>query len=655
METGVRGKTVLVAEDEPEVRNYLEMALRCQGYRVECAQDGEDALVCLNDSADRFSVVILDVLMPRKDGLETLREIRRIDPGLPVIMLSGASSPLNVVEAMKSGATDFLGKPVSHDELGLAIQKVLRLDAEVLPGPPHSLGQANGDLTFLPTSVRMKRIQTTLQRVGASDVPVLLLGESGVGKEVLARQLHALSLRAGKPFLKINCAAMPSELLESELFGYERGAFTGAFKNKPGKFELADGGTILLDEIGDMDFKLQAKLLQVLQDNEFHRLGGKDMVSVDVRVMAATHCDLEKAMREGLFREDLYYRLNVISIHIPALRERKDEILPLAAFFLKKHGSPDTLPPEITPALKQALLNHDWPGNIRELENVMRKLLVLRDPDCLSQELRFSTRKKRAVPGGPFATPEEQPAVVESPSPAPMVEETRQAQQPPETAESPLSLEGSNGSCNTAVEVQNRNGHSLLDKIKKLVIEDNGVPAALPVNPLLPEPEVAAEACPLEKVDMARRQLEIEAILAALHSSHWNRRRAASLLNIEYKALLYKMKKLEIEDKVNLPPGSLELPLNGDGSLAVGSVLERVGEARKQAETEAILAALQSTRWNRKRAAALLDVDYKALLYKMKKLGIGENSGRPSQGDLPPTCPNDDRYSGPLGVIQNTD
>jgi two-component system response regulator AtoC len=311
-----------------------------------------------------------------------------------------------------------------------------------------------------------------LERVGNSDVPVLLQGETGVGKEVLARQLHARSPRARKPFLKVNCAALPSELIESELFGYERGAFTGAFRNKPGKFELADGGTILLDEIGDMDLKLQAKLLHVLQDQEFERLGGREPVRVNVRVMAATHCDLEAAVREGRFRADLYYRINVISIKIPPLRERRDEILDLAEFLLAKHAPAGCRPPAVPAVLRQALLAYDWPGNVRELENVMRRYLVLQDAEMIARELSL---RSLAQPMGAVASPA--------------------------------------------------------------------------VNLLEP----ANGTSPLRKVEEAKRHAERDAILAALNTTQWNRKQAAALLGVDYKALLYKMKKLGI-GQPNAPP-----------------------------------------------------------------------------------------------------
>jgi len=464
--------TILLGEDELEVRSYLEMALRCQGYSVEMAQDGEELLSCLQNNPGTISAVLLDLVMPRKDGFETLKEIRRIDSDLPIIIVSGASSPLNVVEAMKNGATDFLGKPISPEDLRQAIKSALEKRAAASPAvvTPEKPAFTSTRQIFLGSSPQMREIQGLLRQIGWSEVPILIQGETGVGKEVLARELHAESPRANKPFLKLNCAALPSELVESELFGYERGAFTGAFQKKPGMFELADGGTLLLDEIGDMDYKLQAKLLQVLQDQEFQRLGGKETVRVDVRVLAATHQDLEKAIADGRFREDLYYRLNVINMRIPSLRERKEDVIAFTEFLLKKHTPKGVAVPVITPSLQQALLLHNWPGNIRELENLVRKFVVLRDPELIALELNAKGTRR------------------------------------------PL--------------LSNQ------------------------ILPSLPHGPDTNEATILEQVSKAKHQAEATAILAALNSTRWNRKQAATLLKIDYKALLYKMKKLSIEDKI---------------------------------------------------------------------------------------------------------
>jgi two-component system response regulator AtoC len=471
---------ILVAEDELEVREYLDMALRCLGYEVEFAQDGLEVMEFLNANPRRASLVLLDVVMPHQDGLETLQKIRRITPELPVIMVSGVLSTLNVA-SMKAGVASFLSKPVSHDDLREAIEKALRNQPaatptlpsvrEPLPVVPRS---------FLGNSREIRDIQSQIPRIGWSEAPVLIQGETGSGKEVLARELHASSPRAGKVFLKLNCAALPSELVESELFGYERGAFTGAFQKKAGMFELADGGTLLLDEIGDMDVRLQAKLLQVLQDHEFQRIGGKDVVRVNVRVIAATHRNLEQAIANRTFREDLYYRLDVITLHVPPLRKRPDDILILAHHLLKKHSTPGVPLPELTPELQNAMLGYDWPGNVRELENTARKLIILRDSEGLARELRMRSARR---PVYAEALPERLGSAVSA------------------TDSSPI----------------------------------------------------------LEQVTKAKHQAESEAIRAALQSTHWNRKQAAALLKIDYKALLYKMKKLGIEDKlVSFVPASLD-------------------------------------------------------------------------------------------------
>ena len=471
-------RTILIVDDEADARNYFETVVRCLGYPAEVAENGEEAMGCLEANRG-ISLVLLDLRMPRRDGLETLRDMRSSGRNQPVIMLSGAATTTNVVQAIKAGATDFLAKPISHEDLRTAIRSALK-EEPVVAGEVASAPASEGCLT---ESWMGSDMHAVWRRVAASDVPLLIEGETGAGKEVLARQIHTNSARARKPFLKLNCAALPGELVESELFGYERGAFTGAFTSKPGKFELAQGGTILLDEIGDMDVRLQAKLLHVLQDKECERLGGKDRIPLDVRVMAATHCDLKRAIADGRFRSDLYYRLNVVAIRVPPLRERLADIQPAAEFFLRKHcgdGSPAGL---LSPALRQAMLEYEWPGNLRELENMMRRLLVIQDPDELTRQLFSASADSGAVVAPAGEVIRFQPAGA-------------------------------------------------------------GSSMGFPV---------------LEKVNEAKRKAEIEAILRALDASHWNRKLAAKILRIDYKALLYKMRKLEIDQ----PGGGLRTAAGG--------------------------------------------------------------------------------------------
>jgi two-component system, NtrC family, response regulator AtoC len=486
MQISNNGRRILVGEDEPEVRGYFEMALKCLGYSVELAQDGNEVLSCLQSSAPATSAVLLDVMMPKRDGLDTLREIRRLKPNLPVIMISGAATPLHIVNAMKSGATDFLSKPVAHDDLRKAISKAL--DSKLLDFSPPSRGPVGPSKPFLGMSPNMIEIDSLVQQIGWSETPVLIQGETGSGKEVIARELHVQSPRASRPFLKVNCAALPSELVESELFGYERGAFTGAVQKKAGMFELADGGTMLLDEIGDMPIHLQAKLLQVLQDQEFQRIGGKETIKVDVRILAATHQNVEQAISEKRFREDLYYRLNVVNIQVPPLRERRTDIIPLGEILLKKHSIDGVPVPLITLDLKHAMLAYPWPGNVRELENVMRKLIVLRNSEMISAELNAKTNRQPR-PAAPTA-------------------------------------------------------------------ESHWTPAASPLP--AEAPDSVEDVSIFHQATKAKRQAETEAIVAALNSTHWNRKEAAGLLKIEYKALLYKMKKLGVGEKpgVGQPVGS---------------------------------------------------------------------------------------------------
>ena len=393
MATQKNGHTVLVIEDELEVRGYLEIALRYMGYEVESAQDQEEVFNIWRSPKPEISAILLDLVMPECDGMEMLRRLRGMAPDLPIIVVSGASSTLNVVTAMKCGATDFLSKPVAHEDLRESLTKALensdRREAPSPAGPTPRKTKA-----YASENPRMRELELLVSAVGWSEAPVLIQGETGSGKEVLARELHAHSPRAGQPLLKLNCAALPSELVESELFGYERGAFTGAFQKKAGMFEMADGGTILLDEIGDMDVRLQAKLLQVLQDHEFHRIGGKELVKVDVRLLAATHRDLERAIADRTFREDLYYRLNVINLHVPPLRERKEDIVGLAEYLLRKHTPAGAAPLPFTVELKHALTAYPWPGNVRELENVIRRYVVLRDPALIARELSGKLTRK---------------------------------------------------------------------------------------------------------------------------------------------------------------------------------------------------------------------------------------------------------------------
>ncbi|MFZ0639634.1 MAG: sigma-54 dependent transcriptional regulator [Candidatus Acidiferrales bacterium] len=407
----VEKETILVIDDEPSIRKYLQTLLEVDGFDVSTVVSGSDALEFIVNGA-RPDFVILDVLMPEMDGLETLRRLMAVDRGLNVIMLSCSNEVSTVVEAIRLGAHDYLTKPFEKPELDAALlkcrqKKELKAENQALR---EYCDQLTEDLSFLAASPQMLKIRQQILQIAPVDVPVFISGESGVGKEVVARMIHLRSSRRQQAFVKVNCAALPGELLESELFGYEPGAFTGAVRAKPGKFELANKGTIFLDEIAEMSPHLQAKLLHVLQDNQFARLGARGGIQVDVRVLAATNVHVPEAMRSGRFREDLYYRLSVLSLHVPPLRERSDEIPMLFRHFLLKYAEKfQKTVPEPAPHVIEAALRYTWPGNLRELENFVKRYVILEDSEGSFRELLEMTEtQQRMAPSEEAAAPREQ-------------------------------------------------------------------------------------------------------------------------------------------------------------------------------------------------------------------------------------------------------
>jgi two-component system, NtrC family, response regulator AtoC len=398
---------ILVVDDEPSIRKVLQTLLEVDGYKVDTVASGKEALERVG-SGDRPNLIILDVLMPELDGIETLRQLMQIDRTLSVIMLSCSNEVTTVVEAIRIGAMDYLTKPFEKPELEAAFLKCkqkqqLRSENESLREYCEALTE---DISFLAASPQMLKIRQQILQIAPVDVPVFISGESGVGKEVVSRMIHLRSTRRQQAFVKVNCAALPGELLESELFGYEQGAFTGAVRAKPGKFELANRGTIFLDEIAEMSPHLQAKLLHVLQDGQFSRLGARAVVNVDVRVLAATNMDVKDAMRTGRFREDLYYRLNVLSIHIPPLRERTAEIPLLFRHFLVKYSEKyGKAAPDPSKHLMEAALRYPWPGNLRELENFVKRYVILEDDEGSFRELVEMTGQQQRIAPREEVTP----------------------------------------------------------------------------------------------------------------------------------------------------------------------------------------------------------------------------------------------------------
>jgi len=448
---------VLVVDDEPGMLRYMKTLLELESCRVSTVSSGEEAIHSVQHGKPP-DLVLLDVVMPGIDGIETLEKLRQIKPELKVVMLSCVHDTMKVVKAIQLGALNYLTKPFEKGDLDSILKDSLHTASDA----QSDVEELGDDLFFLSASPAMQKIRQQVKTIARVEVPVLMLGESGTGKEIVARLIHKWSARATRPLHKVNCAALPADLLESELFGYESGAFTGASRSKPGKFELADKGTILLDEIGEMPPGLQAKLLHVLQDQEFSRLGGRSTIKVNVRILAATNIDVQRAIADKQLREDLYYRLNAFTISIPPLRERRDEIPILLKHFMNRFAeSYARAPLNLSPQVLQECQRYSWPGNLRELSNFVKRFLILGDEAWALHELRTGAAS--------HAQPENA-ASGQHPAPA---------------------------------------------GLKSIV---RGV----------------------------KDEAEIQAISKALEQTSWNRKEAARLLNISYKALLYKIRQYQI-------------------------------------------------------------------------------------------------------------
>lgn len=392
--------TILVIDDEKNIRTGLQAALELDGYEVLLAEDGTTGLsLALNNEVD---LVITDLRMPGVSGEEVLRRITTETPGIPVIVLTGHGTVENAVEAMRSGAYDFLTKPLNLDRLSLLVKRALQSRELVLQNREleQEVEKRKSFEHIIGKSPSMLKLFDVVKRVAPTKASVLITGESGVGKELIANALHNLSTRKDNPIIKVHCAALAENILESELFGHEKGAFTGAVSRKRGRFELAHGGTIFLDEIGEINQSVQIKILRVLQEKMFERVGGEDTIEVDVRVITATNRDLEKEIAEGRFREDLFYRLNVVRIHVPPLRERKDDLPLMISAFVKEFAEENGKVIEnIDSKARQALYAYDWPGNVRQLRNCIESAVVMTTGTVITlDELPPSIREMDEVP-----------------------------------------------------------------------------------------------------------------------------------------------------------------------------------------------------------------------------------------------------------------
>jgi two-component system response regulator AtoC len=465
--TPLAGRQVLVVESDPDQRRRVVAQLTSWGYTPLAASTAEEALELIARSS-RLAFSVVAIRLPGMSGIELLRRAQELTTSGPVIMVADNGHSSQIVEAIQAGADDFLRRPYTAEDLETVIRSVAgrpRRDAAAPAGAP---ADGNGDRLQrelgLLTSQQMRDIQAVIEQAARADVTVLICGETGVGKELVARAIHAHSPRRRAAFVKVNCAAMPRELLESELFGHERGAFTGAHQRKPGRFELADGGTIFLDEIGELHPALQAKLLHVLQDGEFSRVGGRHNIRVDVRVICATNRDLAREVAASRFREDLFYRLNVINVFVPPLRERREEIPALVGYFVHRYSRLFNFPErDVTPETLQAFMQYHWPGNIRELENFIKRMIVLQD---------FTLPRSLLAP--------------------------------------PV--------------------------------------AAAPAPTAAPEPFAATKGLSLKEISRrAVLEAEREVICRALEQCRWNRVKTAKMLKISYRALLYKIKDMGLK------------------------------------------------------------------------------------------------------------
>jgi two-component system response regulator AtoC len=507
---------VAIVDDDAGFAQYLRTFLSLRGYEARCYTRGDELLASMKQ-AEAPDVVLLDVMMPGLDGMATLRALKASRPEAQVIMLSGRNQASTIVEAVRLGAADYVVKPDDPEGLGeIALDVAIKnaIEKNRLVSELSELRQQlsdDEDRAVWGNSEKMRGIATVIEQVADSDVGVLIRGESGVGKELVSRAIHQRSTRRNRPFVKVNCAALPAELLESELFGHERGAFTGAANTRIGKFEQADTGTLMLDEIGEMKPALQAKMLHVLQDGEFTKLGSNKRVQVDVRIVAATNRDLEKMMLSGDFREDLYYRLKVIELTVPPLRERPDEIPTLIDFFIARYARKyNRTARPLTEQLRLLFMQYEWPGNIRELENMIKRVVILQDEQLVIREIERNMQRAAAAPAlaaAAAAAAMGMPAGYQAYAMPPL------AYQPPPVAPAPIE-EAADG--DDAVEDEPAAGGS----------GGGGSLASV------------AKA--------ASMKAERAAIEVTLRQVHWNRRKAAQILGVSYKTLLNKIKECGI-------------------------------------------------------------------------------------------------------------
>lgn len=483
---------ILLVDDDPDFTRFTRGLLTDRGMQVVTAASKAEGIEAFEKHQP--SCVVLDIFLPDGSGVDLIKPMRASGNAVPIVMASGAGDVDEVVRAMKEGANDYIKKPFHGEELLLKIQMVMetsqaKYELEVLRTKVRPEEEYN---LLFGMSDRMSKVQAVLDQVAGTDITVLVSGESGTGKELVAKAIHKASERVNEPFIKVNCAALPRELLESELFGFEKGAFTGAHRRKYGRFEMAQNGTIFLDEISEMHLDLQSKLLHVLQEKQFFRIGGEREVKANCRILCATNKHLERMVDEGKFRRDLFYRINVVNIVVPPLRERKDDIPLLVNYFLGRYSQMyNREPMRTSPRLMEMFFNYTWPGNVRELENNVKRLIILGNETQLLAEFQ-----RRQETGQYSAVPDDGPSIETPPPPR-----QRIGGRPP--AQAQPGITGGNGGEDVKVSEK-----STLKEVAKI----------------------------------AQRNAERELIQRVLQQTRWNRRKAAQILDISYKALLYKIK-----------------------------------------------------------------------------------------------------------------
>ncbi|MBE0568190.1 MAG: sigma-54-dependent Fis family transcriptional regulator [Deltaproteobacteria bacterium] len=486
-------KLILLVDDDPEFVQFAKALLSERGMQVVTASSKAEGQAAFETYSP--ACVILDIFLPDGSGVDLIRPMRAANSSLPIIIVSGQGSVDEVVRAMKDGASDYIRKPFHGEELFLKVQMVLEntqakweleeLRTKVSPEEEYNL--------LFGMSDRMSKVQAILDQVAGTDITVLISGESGTGKELVAKAIHKSSDRSSEPFVKVNCAALPRELLESELFGFEKGAFTGAHRRKYGRFEMAQNGTIFLDEISEMHMDLQSKLLHVLQEKQFFRIGGEREVKAGCRILCATNKNMERMVEEGRFRRDLYYRINVVNILVPPLRDRKEDIPVLVDYFIGRYSQMyNRGAARTSPKLMEMFLNYSWPGNVRELENNVKRFIILGNESQLISEFQ-----RRRETGQYSAVPDDGP--VDTMAPVPPARNVAAGMQP---AQEMVPRNGGDFDLNLSI------NRSTLKEVAKI----------------------------------AQRNAERELIQRVLQQTRWNRRKAAQILDISYKALLYKIK-----------------------------------------------------------------------------------------------------------------